>query len=151
MAKVLSQDYHEQVKLQNIQKLRELEAKLPGFCTTFFRGISVRSGSRTCIAYAYDLIVFFTYVTNYILADPDLDIRRIDLSTLDKITRMDLENYIDYLSLYTSDDGVTHSNDEHGKARKLSAVLSAFHRNFCFNHYSQNFQISEFSFLRLIL
>ena len=126
MAKVLSQDYHEQVKLQNIQKLRELEAKLPGFCTTFFRGISVRSGSRTCIAYAYDLIVFFTYVTNYILTDPDLPINKLGLDVLDKITRMDLENYIDYLSLYTSDDGVTHSNDEHGKARKLSAVRGLY-------------------------
>lgn len=126
MAKVYSQNYHEQTKIENIRKLRMLEEKLPAFCTTYFRGISVRAGSRTCIAYGYDLTIFFSYVQNYILMDPDIDITKLGVDVLDKITRIDLENYMDYLSLYVSEDGVEHTNDEHGKARKLSAVRGLY-------------------------
>ena len=125
MAKVNSQNYHEQVKINNIQKLRELEAKLPAFCTTYFRGINVKVGSRTCIAYAYDLLIFFSYMQNFIKKDCD-DLKDISLNDIDAITRIDLENYMDYLSLYTSDDGITHTNDEHGKARKLSALKGMY-------------------------
>ena len=51
--------YHENVDKKNINKLRELSSELPSYCKEFFRGIEPRTGSRTRIAYAYDLKVFF--------------------------------------------------------------------------------------------
>lgn len=50
--------YHEQVNIDNELKLRELQKKLPKFCSTFFRGIEPTTSSRTRIAYAYDLGIF---------------------------------------------------------------------------------------------
>ena len=54
--------YHEQKDIENIQKLRALIKELPPFCVDFFRGIEPRTSSRTRIAYAYDLHVFFDFL-----------------------------------------------------------------------------------------
>ena len=55
--------YHEQVDIANTRKLRELMQDLPGFVFSFFRGIEPTTSSRTRIAYAYDLHVFFEFLT----------------------------------------------------------------------------------------
>lgn len=124
--KNINSNYHEQIKIKNIEKLRKMQSILPAFCTLFFRGISEKVGSRTCIAYAYDLQIFFNYILNYVLNKPNSDIREIELNDLDKVTKIDVENYMDYLSLYVSEDGLTHTNDERGKARKLSALKGLY-------------------------
>ena len=54
--------YHEKVNNRNEVHLRELCAKLPVFCKQFFIGIESTTSSRTRIAYAYDLHVFFEYL-----------------------------------------------------------------------------------------
>ena len=54
-----SRNYHDQVNIENVQKLRSLLEQLPAFCRQFFRGIEPTTASRTRIAYAYDLGVFF--------------------------------------------------------------------------------------------
>ena len=54
--------YYEEKNIENIKKLRELEKELPPFVTTFFRGIEPHTASRTRIAYAIDLKVFFEFV-----------------------------------------------------------------------------------------
>ena len=54
--------YHEKVNNRNEVHLRELCAKLPVFCKQFFIGIESTTSSRTRIAYAYDLGVFFEYI-----------------------------------------------------------------------------------------
>lgn len=51
--------YHEQKDIENIKKLRELQKELPSFCSDFFRGIETSTSTRTRIAYAYDLKIFF--------------------------------------------------------------------------------------------
>ncbi|MCQ2541950.1 MAG: tyrosine-type recombinase/integrase [Lachnospiraceae bacterium] len=126
MAGILDSDYHEQIKIKNIEKLRAMQAELPAFCTLFFRGIKDKVGSRTCIAYAYDLQIFFNYLLNYVLKNNSDKIREIELSDLDKVTKLDIENYMEYLSLYKADDGTVHTNDERGKARKLSALKGLY-------------------------
>ena len=32
----MNNSYHENIKLKNIEKLRELQSNLPAFCTVFF-------------------------------------------------------------------------------------------------------------------
>ena len=61
----VARPYHEQVDIRNTKKLRELEATLPDFLFYFFRGIEPNTSSRTRIAYAYDLRVFFDYLLEY--------------------------------------------------------------------------------------
>lgn len=54
--------YHQQKDIENVKHLRELIKELPRFCGDFFRGIEPRTSSRTRIAYAYDLKVFFDFL-----------------------------------------------------------------------------------------
>ena len=54
--------YSDQINIDNEQKLRALVAELPRFCREYFIGIEPSTSSRTRIAYAYDLGVFFHYL-----------------------------------------------------------------------------------------
>ena len=54
--------YHEQVNIENEQKLREKLKEFPDFCKDFFRGIEANTSSRTRISYAYDLGIFFDFL-----------------------------------------------------------------------------------------
>ena len=54
--------YHEQKDIENIKKLRGLIKELPPFCADFFRGIEPLTSTRTRIAYAYDLRIFFDFL-----------------------------------------------------------------------------------------
>lgn len=125
-------NYHEKVNKDNIQKLRELLDTLPGFCKAYFRGMSDTIASRTKIAYAYDLRVFFefimknnSYCRNYAMIDLPLEI-------LDKIGREDIEEYMEYLSLYKNSEDEDVFNDERGKSRKLASLRSFY------NYYFKN-------------
>ena len=63
--------YDEQITMKNEMKLRELCAGLPAFCKEFFRGIEPTTSSRTRIAYAYDLKIFFHFLQEKY---PDIDV-----------------------------------------------------------------------------
>lgn len=51
--------YHEKLDKHNIVRTREILSALPPYCQEFFRGIADRTSTRTRLAYAYDLRVFF--------------------------------------------------------------------------------------------
>lgn len=123
-----SRNYHDQVNIDNVQKLRDLQEQLPPFCRQFFRGIEPTTASRTRIAYAYDLGVFFEFLHTHNSVCQKMEITEFPLSLLDQIGREDIEEYLEYLSYYTK-DGVEYTNDERGKRRKL-ASLRTFYRYF---------------------
>ena len=54
--------YSEQVNIDNALKLRELLKQMPWFAADYFRAIEPTTESRTRIAYAYDMIVFFKFL-----------------------------------------------------------------------------------------
>ena len=83
--------YHEQKDRDNIIKLRKLMKDLPPFCTDFFRGIEPRTSSRTRIAYAYDLSVFFDFLKKENPMFGKMDNRDFLLDHLDRLTVSDLE------------------------------------------------------------
>lgn len=126
-----NKNYHDELNKKNILKLRELLAGLPPFCKQFFRGIEDTTASRTRIAYAYDLKVFFEFIheTNGVYRKKD--IVDFPLSILDEIGREDIEEYMEYLSYYRK-DGVEYTNDERGKKRKLASLRSFY------NYYYRN-------------
>lgn len=121
--------YHEQTNIKNTKRLRELIHDLPPFVTTFFRGIEQVTASRTRIAYAFDLRVFFEYVlaTNPMYKDKKLN--EIDFSILTRLTAMDIEEYLEYLKCYTNKEGKEITNNERGIKRKLCS-LRTFYRYF---------------------
>ena len=109
-----NRNYHEQVIIKNELKLRELQKQLPRFCGEFFRGIDSTTSSRTRIAYGYDLIVFFNYLKNENLDFKGIEMRDFTLEMLDKVTATDIEEYLDYLKFYVTEDGKEHTNKERG-------------------------------------
>lgn len=114
------QTYHQAKNMANVNKLRELLKEFPPFAKDFFRGIEPVSSINTRIGYAYDIRTFFRFL---ISANPSLenDISAIRLSDLNALEPVDIEEYLEYLKLYTY-QGKTYSNDERGIHRKLSAL-----------------------------
>ena len=109
-------NYHESIKANNILKLRELQKKLPEFSREYFIGKNDTISSRTKIAYAYDLIVFFEYIhDNLDERFSKTPITQYKIDVLDEITRNDILFYLEYLSYYEK-KGKVYKNDERGKA-----------------------------------
>lgn len=117
--------YNEKADIQNTLKMRELYRELPSFCRQFFRGIAETTESRTRLAYAYDLRVFFEYMheNNPILAR--MEIHDFPLSVLDRIEKEDIEDFLEYCTYYEK-EGKVYTNDDRGKSRKLSALRSMY-------------------------
>lgn len=138
-------NYHDELNKQNIRKLREIMTTLPPFCRQFFRGVDNIYGSRTKIAYAYDLRIFFEYLHQNHPYGKTMDILEYPLEILDKVKREDIEDYLEYLSLYNKDltnntvesEGENKeiipittktevTNEERGKSRKLASLRSFY-------------------------
>lgn len=127
--------YHEQTDRDNTIKLRELTEQLPSFCRSFFRGIEPRTASRTRIAYAYDLHVFFEFLH---VSNPRLkekDIKDISLEDLDQLTVQDIEEYMEYLKYHIKETEFSSAevmNGSKGIKRKVASLKSFynyFYRN----------------------
>ncbi len=122
----MEKTYHEKVKIQNERKLREMVKALPRFCQEFFLGTEHTTSSRTRLAYAYDLGIFFSFLQENNPACRKYAITEIPISFLDQITPLDIEEYLNYLKVYTK-DGIEHTNDERGISRKLASLRSFYH------------------------
>lgn len=132
-----TQNYHDELAKKNIEKLRELQASLPSFCRMYFRGMNDTISPRTKIAYAYDLRLFFEFIMKEKNLHAKYSMPDLPISVLDQIKREDIEDYLEYLSLYKK----THEseekeevvmNEERGKSRKLASLRSFY--NFYFTN-----------------
>lgn len=121
-----NQNYHDQLNIENVRKMREVLNDLPPFCKQFFRGIEQTTSTRTRLGYALDLRIFFEYLheTNPLLRKTP--ITEYKISILEQITKEDIEEYLEYLSYYEK-DGKEYTNDERGKSRKLASLRSFYH------------------------
>ncbi len=128
--------YHDEINKKNILRLRELLNTLPSFCSQYFRGIQEYTSSRTRVAYAYDIRIFFEYLHDSNPIFKKTPIREYQLEILDQITRIDIEEYLEHCSYYTK-DGKEYMNDERGKARKLASLRSFY------NYFSRNEMIEK--------
>lgn len=125
MEKNKTTSYHEQKNIENIQHLREILATLPQFCNQYFIGTQEYISSRTRVAYAYDIRVFFEYLHDNNPIYGKKKITDYSIEILDQITRMDIAEYLQYCSYYVK-DGKEYTNDERGKARKLASLRSFY-------------------------
>lgn len=121
--------YHEQTDIANTLKLREVLKTLPRFAGDFFRAISTTTSTSTRIKYAYDIRIFFQFLLeeNPVFRGRHMD--ELALDTLDRVTALDLEEYVEYLKAYQSPDsagGEYITNGEKGIKRKLSALRTFY-------------------------
>lgn len=117
--------YNDQINIENEQKLRELIRELPRFCREYFIGIEASTSSRTRIAYAYDLGVFFNYLHENNAVLNKINVTDFSIDILEQITPMDIEEYLQYLKFY-SHNGKEYTNDERGQMRKLACLRSFY-------------------------
>lgn len=114
--------YYEEVSRQMIKEQRKILQQLPKFVTEFFRGIDSTTAPRTRVGYARDIKLFLYFlVTNH----PDYkgkELKDVPLSLLDELQAADIEEYMEFLKLYTDEDGNEISNSEYGIKRKMSAL-----------------------------
>lgn len=136
MASKRPDNYHDEQNKQNILKMRAVLDTLPPFCKTYFRGIEEYTSTRTRLAYAYDLRLFFEFLHEQNSICSKMEIKEFPISILDNLTRMDIEEYLEYMALYQK-DGKDVTNDERGKARKI-ASLRSFYNYFFQNELIQN-------------
>lgn len=118
--------YHEQKDKENIVHLRNLISQLPPYCRDFFRGIEPQTSSRTRIAYAYDLGVFFDFLIKENPALSGLKRTDITLQHLDQLTVTDFEEYMEYLKYRFNGTNQEVLNKERGIKRKMCALKSFY-------------------------
>lgn len=121
----MAKSYVENRDKTNTIKLRAVMKELPEFCSEYFVGIGSRTSVLTRLNYAYDLRTFFNYLTSEVRKFKGVDPYDFTLSHLMQVTSRDIENFVDYLSLYQVEDK-ERTNKETGKYRKLAAVRSLF-------------------------
>lgn len=123
-------NYHEEMIIHNNKSLRFIISSLPPFAFEFFRGIEQTTSSKTRIAYAYDLRIFFEFLAEFHDEFKDVPCKDITIAHLDLITADHLEMFLEYLSYYISKDGLTeHTNKNQSKSRKM-ATLRIFYKYF---------------------
>ena len=114
------------------KRLRAIRDQLPEFCEEFFVGIESQTSPLTRLNYAYDLRIFFDYLLKNVRAFRNYeDVYDFTVDDLNKITLGNLESFLEYLSFYEY-GGKEATNNEKGKARKISTVRTFF--KYYFNH-----------------
>ncbi len=118
--------YHEQVTVDNTLKLRELLKRLPPFAKDYFRAIEPTTSTKTRISYAYDLIVFFRFLIEENPIYKEYKPEDFQVSVLDQLQSVDIEEYMEYLKVYSDEHDNLITNGERGIKRKISALRSFY-------------------------
>lgn len=118
--------YHEQTDMENILKLREVLKTLPVFARDYFRAIEATTTTKTRISYAYDIRIFFQFLIDENPLFKDYSMDQFTVDVLDQLKSVDIEEYMEYLKLYTDSDNQVVTNGERGLKRKLSALRSFY-------------------------
>ena len=119
----MDNSYFDKLEKENTIKLRAMINSLPYFCKDFFRGIEPRTTSKTRISYAYDLSVFFEFLKKN---NPKFKNNSFKLSDLENLKVLDIEEYMEYLKYYTTNDSKERINNNIGIKRKISSLKSFF-------------------------
>ncbi|MGI6161272.1 MAG: tyrosine-type recombinase/integrase [Christensenellales bacterium] len=116
-------DYRSSLNKTQIEKLRNIINTLPEFCYEFFRGVEPNTSVLTRTAYAYDLRLFFKFLSERVAYFKNMPAEDIALKDMERITSTHIEMFAEYLSYY-ADDEQEYENHDRGKKRKLSSIRS---------------------------
>ncbi len=118
--------YHEEVSNNLTIRLRHILNELPDFCKEFFLAISNSSEIRTRVGYAYDLKIFFNYLTSECDKFKGVEIKDFKIEMLNDIKAIDINEFLEYTEYYLNECGEELTNSENGKSRKLAAIRGIF-------------------------
>ncbi|GAA0249423.1 tyrosine-type recombinase/integrase [Faecalicatena contorta] len=118
--------YHEQTYIDNTLRLREILKTMPPFARDYFRAIEPKSSAKTRISYAYDIRVFFHFLMENNPVYKDYTMDQFTVKDLERIEPVDIEEYQEYLKVYTGSEDKQITNTEKGLARKMSALRSFY-------------------------
>jgi len=120
--------YHNESHQERVKKFRNILKDLPDFCREFFRGIEPNTSMLTRLNYAYDLRLFFEFITSEIKEFSEYTPSTFTIEQLKKVEATHIEMFLEYLTFYSrpGQPDVEHENHESGKARKLSTIRSFF-------------------------
>lgn len=121
--------YFEERTISSLERIRKITDNLPYYVEEFFVGIENRTTPLTRLNYAYDLRIFFDFLSRKVFRGKK-DVLDISIEDLDKLAASDIELFLSYLSHYTI-NGKEESCTERGKSRKLATIRSFF--KFFFN------------------
>ncbi|MCI9490695.1 MAG: tyrosine-type recombinase/integrase [Dorea sp.] len=131
--------YHEQTKIDQTLRLREVLKTLPPFAKDYFRAIEPRSSARTRINYAYDIRIFFHFLMEVNPVYRNYTVEQFQVQDLERIEPVDIEEYMEYLKVYTrTQDEELITNGERGLKRKMSALRSFYNYYFTRQAISKN-------------
>ena len=128
-------DYHVKAQIDRTRRIREILHELPEVCSDYFMHIEQLTSALTRLSYAYDLKLFFQYLSDEVAKFSGKPVAAFTADDLDLVTKQDIERFARYLSFYVkneiSDDGQIESreytNREYGIKRKF-ASLRAFYK-----------------------
>lgn len=118
-------DYDGQRKRDYTKKLRACLQELPLFCGLYFRAMETQLSILTRYAYVTDLRGFFDFCLENVDAWKGKRLPSLTAADLDRIRALDIELYMESLTLYTKND-IERENEVLAKARKLAAIRSFF-------------------------
>ncbi len=118
--------YHEQTYIDNTLRLREILKTMPPFARDYFRAIEPKSSAKTRISYAYDIRVFFHFLMENNPVYKDYTMDQFTVKDLERIEPVDIEEYQEFLKVYTGSEDKQITNTEKGLARKMSALRSFY-------------------------
>ena len=134
------QNYHDNVEMRKNQNLNQIKKELPDYVGYFFDycNASRNYSPNTTLEYAREIRLFYKFLVS---ANPNLtSMKDIALDYLDKLTPLDLQEFISRMSAYNYKDGEfvdennktalnnakLVKNGANGKARKVSALKSFY-------------------------
>lgn len=128
-------DYHAQAQLARMRRLRELQRELPDICADYFLSIEQQTSPLTRLSYAYDLKLFFQYLSDELPKFHAKPVKAFTVQDIAQVTKQDLERYARYLTLYVKNEALEDgqmaskevTNHEFGIKRKY-ASLRAFYK-----------------------
>ena len=128
-------DYHLKAQVDRTKRIRELLRDLPDVCSDYFIHIEQITSTLTRLSYAYDLKLFFQYLSDEVVKFSGKPISEFTAKDIERVTKQDIERFARYLSYYVKndadEDGQIESremtNNEYGIKRKF-ASLRAFYK-----------------------
>ena len=118
--------YADQTSVNNTLRLRDLLKGLPPFAKDYFRAIEPTTSNRTRLSYAYDIRLFFKFLIENNPAYRNYSLTDFKVEDLNKLDALDIEEYQEYLKVYTDTSDKMVTNGEKGLSRKMSALRSFY-------------------------
>ena len=97
-------EYHIAAQNARTRRLRELLRELPDVCSDYFIAIEQQTSALTRLSYAYDLKLFFQYLSEELPRFGGKPIAEFTIEDIRSVTTRDLERYAQYLTLYVKNE-----------------------------------------------